>query len=273
MKRRALIKGLVGFAAVTLLMGETVFAADMSGFDIMKASTDRHDRPIEYSVEEMKLVDADGNVEEVRSLRRYARQGDDGLSKYLLTFDSPAGVKGVAMLTWETKGGEDDQWTFLPAFKKLKRIVGGGKRNYFLGTDFANEDLVEENLERYRYERQADQPVNGVPHYVVVAYPETKEAKKSTGYNHREIFIRQDDLFNTMVKFYERRTKKHVKTLTVTKESAIDNGGVRADESVMDNHKEKHKTISRIMSRDFDDAKVPAAVFKKRYITKKKHIQ
>ncbi len=273
MKRRAFFKGLVGFATVTLLMGKTVFAADLSGHDIMKMNSERHDRPIEFSTEEMELVDADGNVEEVRTLRRYARAGDGGLSKYLLTFDSPAGVKGVAMLTWETDGGEDDQWTYLPAFKKLKRIVGGGKRNYFLGTDFANEDLVEENLGRHRYERAEDQTIDGVPHYVVVAYPESKEAKKSTGYNHREIFIRQDNFFNTVVKFYERRTKKHVKTLTVTKFSEIDNGGIRADESVMDNHKEKHKTISRIKSRDFSEDKTPSGVFKKRYITKKKHIQ
>ena len=262
-----------GLMALALVFAAPVKADDMTGLQIMEEASKRHDRPVEYSLEEMQLIDGSGNVEETRMLRRYAREFENSLSKYLLTFDSPAGVKGVAMLTWETDSGEDDQWTYLPATKKLKRIVGGGKRNYFLGTDFANEDLVAENLSRHRYERQADQDLDGVPHYVVWAFPETKAAKKSTGYHFREIFLRKDNFFQNKVKFFERRTKKHIKTLTVLKTSDIDNGGVRADESVMDNHKENHKTVSRIVSRDFDEGKVPDAIFKQRYIKKKKHIQ
>lgn len=263
---------LTGSALSQVATSVTALAADMTGRQIMEAVNERHERPNEFSVEEMTLVNSKGDVEEVRTLRRYAREFDDGLSKYLLTFDTPAGVKGVAMLTWETAGGEDDQWTYLPATKKLKRIVGGGKRNYFLGTDFANEDLVAENLDRHRYERLADETIDGVPHYVVQAFPETKEAKKSTGYNHRIIYIRQDNLFQDVVKFFERRTKKHIKTLTVHKYSDIGDGALRADESTMDNHKEKHKTLSKISRREFSEDSVPDKYFKQRFITKGKHM-
>jgi hypothetical protein len=248
-------------------------ADEMTGRQIMEAVSARHERPNEFSVEEMRLLDADGQEEETRTLRRFAKEFDDGLSKYLLTFDSPAGVRGVAMLTWETAEGEDDQWTFLPATKKLKRIVGGGKRSYFMGTDFANEDLVAEKLDRHRYERQADQDIEGVSHFVIWAFPETKAAKKSTGYSYREIFIRKDNLFQDKINFFERRTKKHMKTLTVLEASQIDGDGWRADKSLMYNHKEKHQTLSIIQSRDFKDEAISKAVFKHRYIKKKKHMK
>ncbi|WP_051610072.1 outer membrane lipoprotein-sorting protein [Terasakiella pusilla] len=248
------------------------YAEDLTGREIMTTVSERHKRPYEYSVEEMRLVDASGN-EEVRTLRRFAAELEDGLSKYLLTFDSPAGVKGVAMLTWERNDGDDDQWTFLPATKSLKRIVGGGKRNYFLGTDFANEDLVAENLDRFRYERQADQTIDNVDYYVIWAFPEAQATKESTGYTYREIYIRKDNFFQDIVKFFERRSKKHIKTLTVTKSSPIDGEGWRTDESVMVNFKEDHKTISKIMERSFKQEDVPEEIFKHRYITKRKHMK
>jgi len=262
-----------GMALVLPIITGTASAQDMTGRQIMEAVSARHERPNEFSVEEMRLLDADGQEEEVRTLRRFAKEFEGSLSKYLLTFDSPAGVKGVAMLTWETAEGEDDQWTFLPATKKLKRIVGGGKRSYFMGTDFANEDLVAEKLDRHRYDRQADQVIDEVDHYVVWAFPETKAAKKSTGYSYREIFIRKDNLFQDKINFFERRTKKHVKTLTVLEASQIDGEGWRADKSLMNNLKEKHQTLSIIQSRDFKDEAISSAVFKHRYIKKKKHMK
>jgi len=272
-----MIKKLLQVCAVGVLfyglgLPEIAVAESKTGREIMEDVSARHERASEFTVEEMRLVDADNN-EDIRTLRRFSREFEGGLSKYLLTFDSPAGVRGVAMLTWELDEGEDDQWTFLPATKKLKRIVGGGKRGYFLGTDFANEDLVSEDLDRHRYERQADITIDEVDHYVIWAFPETKAAKKSTGYSYREIYIRKDNLLQVLVKFFERRTKKHLKTLSVMKSVQVDGDAWRVNESVMDNHKEKHKTFSIIKERYFEKDKVPEKIFKHRYITKKKHLK
>ena len=269
---RIVTRASLGASLLALVSWAPVHADEMTGRQIMDESSRRNDRPIEFTVEEMRLVDASG-AEEVRQLRRYAKEFEDGLSKYLLTFDSPSGVAGVAMLTWEKKGDEDDQWTYLPATKKLKRVVGGGKRNYFMGTDFANEDLVAENLDRFRYDRQPDQVIDGVDHYVVNAYPEAAETKKSTGYDHREIYIRKDNFFQDIVKFYERRTKKHKKTLTVTKAVPIDGEGWRTEEAVMDNLKEDHKTYTKILERSFSEDSVPDSIFKHRTIEKNRHMR
>ena len=77
-------------------------------------------------------------------------------------FDSPAGVEGVALLTWQVASGEDDQWISLPAAGgDLKRQASGSKRNYFMGTDFANEDLVAEDRSKYSYERSDDVTIAG----------------------------------------------------------------------------------------------------------------
>ncbi len=247
-------------------------ADDLSGRKVMEMVKDKHEKPVEFSVSEMVLIDSSGE-ESNRLMNSYSRKFDGELFKTLLTFKSPAGVKGVANLNWEKEDGDDDQWTFLPGLGKLKRVVGGGKRSFFMGTDFANEDLVSENLDNHRYERQDDETIDGEEFYVVDAYPENKETKKNTGYSHRRLYVRKDIMMETIVKYFERRSGKHVKTMTVEEVEEVGGGAWRAKVSLMENHKGNHKTRSITKSWDFSDDSVSPRVFKHRYLKSKKHMK
>ena len=69
--------------------------------------------------------------------------GDKGLS----VFDEPADVKGTALLTFTHKAGEDDQWLYLPALKRVKRIASANKSGPFMGSEFAYEDVASQEIE------------------------------------------------------------------------------------------------------------------------------
>ncbi|MDA7816679.1 outer membrane lipoprotein-sorting protein [Sulfurimonas sp.] len=243
----------------------------LDGRAIIDEVAERHDAKFEFEVQQMVLIDKKG-AKESRELRRYSREGSNALFKYLLVFDKPKGVKGVALLTWQNKDQDDDQWMYLPALSKVKRIAKGGSKNYFMGTDYAFEDLVSENRNKFRYEKQSDIVLDGKDCYVVDVYPETKQMKKSSGYKYRKLYIRKDIFFTVQVDYYGKRGK-YIKQQKLTDIEHIDGKMYRAKKSVMDNKKEKHVTEIIILKRKFTEKSVPSKFFKQRYIKSGRHIK
>ena len=60
-------------------------------------------------------------------------------------------VKGVNILSHTKIFEPDDQWLFLPALKRVKRISSRNKSGPFMGSEFAYEDLVSREVEKYSY--------------------------------------------------------------------------------------------------------------------------
>ena len=79
---------------------------------------------------------------------RNLEQENDG-DKSLVVFDSPADIDGTALLTFSHKTGDDDQWLYLPALKRVKRISSSNKSGPFVGSEFAYEDISSQELEDY----------------------------------------------------------------------------------------------------------------------------
>ncbi len=244
---------------------------DLTGRDIMDEISTRHDSSVEMEVQTMTLDDNKGTTQ-VRELRQFGAKQDSGLYKYLLAFDNPRGIKGVALLTWENPGGDDDQWTFLPAMgKKLKRIASGGRKNLFMGTDFAFEDLMSEEKDNFRYERLPDeQLVAGGPlSYVVDAYPDNDSLV--TGYEKRRIYITQDTFVIQQIDYHQKRTGKLIKQLVASDLVNVEGDLWRANTRQMKSLTKNHQTTIKTTSRSFSADDVPDAVFTHRYITSMRH--
>ncbi len=89
----------------------------------------------------MTLVDSKGK-ERTRSLdQRLASFG--GVDKKIMVFQSPADVRGTSFMNWSyaEAGKGDDQWIYMPALKRVKRITSDGKGGSFMGSDFSYDDL------------------------------------------------------------------------------------------------------------------------------------
>lgn len=187
-----------------LLAGALSAAASaQSGREIMQEQRRRHQPRTEETRVEMKLVDSRGRERE-REMMTISQRGEDGLSKTLVKFLAPSDVRDTGLLTWERpEDQEDDQWLYLPAARSVRRIAGGGKKNAFMGTDFAYEDLRPENLAAHEYELLRQETVDGQPTWVVEAVPATDKEEKDSGYAKRIFWIRKDNYLTVKTELYD----------------------------------------------------------------------
>jgi hypothetical protein len=133
----------------------------------------------------MELEDKRGNLRtrETRSFRKDF--GEERRS--LLFYESPKNVKDTAFLTFDyaEPGRDDDQWLYLPALRKTRRISGADRGGAFLGTDFSYEDIKKETrigVEDYAHKSLRREPVEGRPCIVVEHVPVSAEVARELGY-------------------------------------------------------------------------------------------
>jgi len=167
--------------------------------------------------------------------RRYIRvmglevegDGDKGLS----IFDEPADVKGTAMLTYSHKIETDDQWLYLPALKRVKRIASRNKSGPYMGSEFAYEDLGSQEVEKYTYKYLRDEVFQGMDCFVVERYP----VDKYSGYTRQVTWIDKAEYRPQRTDYYDRKNGL-LKTLTFTGYKKYLENHWRPDEMFMENH-------------------------------------
>jgi hypothetical protein len=218
----------------------------------------------------MVLVDKNGN-EEKRSLRDFSKEIEEDVNRYLLVFDSPNPIKGTALLTWDNKDQEDDQWMYLPAQRRMRRIAKGGKKGYFMGTDFTFEDMEPEELDDFDYHILRSDAISNLDCWVIKATPAGEEVAKTSGYGYRNLWVLKQYFFTVKIEFFDKINKK-IKTQINGRLKKIDGQRYRSNKSIMTNHKTNHKTIMEVLSRKIDTP-VDSAIFTERYITSGRHIR
>ena len=168
-------------------------AADLSAREIMQKVNDRDDGDDRVSDMEMILIDKRGQ-ERVRKMRTFSK--DKGtIEQSLMFFLSPADVRDTGFLTFDfdEPGKDDDQWLYLPALKKTKRIASGDKSGSFMGSDFSYSDMSKRNLDNYDYKLMKETEVKGHKVWQIESIPNTAEEIKETGYTKSVSFVRQDN--------------------------------------------------------------------------------
>lgn len=165
---------------------DTPAAWGQSGLDIMRQRRELHDARDEETSLRMTLYSRAGDRKE-RRLSNFVLTGADGLSKTLLRFLAPRDVENTGLLTWERASGDDDQWLYLPSLGKVKRIATSGKKNRFMGSELAYEDLRPENRSAHRYTLTGSEVVDGQDCIVIEAVPATAQQASDSGYSKRRL--------------------------------------------------------------------------------------
>ncbi|MBI4597817.1 MAG: outer membrane lipoprotein-sorting protein [Candidatus Omnitrophica bacterium] len=264
-------RALIGLT-VMLAMAAPLRAEELSGRQIIDQAIDRHEAPYDFEQQIMTLIDKKGN-RELRDTRRYARKGADGQFKYLIVFDSPPGVKGVALLTWQHEAADDDQWLYLPAQgDQVKRIAKGSKKNYFMGTDFTYEDLVSESREKFTYARLPDETLEGATHYVVEITPADAAFAKESGYQKRVVWVRHDNFFVIRTDYYDKQGKL-VKRQSAGNLESVGGDMWRAKTTNMENFSNGHATHVQVETRKLEEAAAPEELFQQRFLTSGQHMR
>ncbi|WP_147385570.1 outer membrane lipoprotein-sorting protein [Oleomonas cavernae] len=268
-RRIAAACAFTGFVAVAIWASVSL-ADGASGRAIMDEVAARHDLPHEFAVEAMLIKGADGR-EARRVFRRYARAFGPSAYRYLLTVDEPASVHGTAVLTWQRPGEPDDQWTYLPALSVLKRVIGGGRRSSFAGSDFTHEDLVNEDRDDYTYVREGDEAIAGAAVFVVTATP-TADIADDSSYAFRRLYIRQDNYLIVETRYYERGSGRPLKTFTVEEAEPVTARAWRPRVAVMTDLVTGGSTRVTTVSRSIAADSVPEDVFSHRFLESRAHL-
>jgi outer membrane lipoprotein-sorting protein len=151
--------------------------------------------------------------------------------KSLVIFNEPKDVKGTAFLSFTHKSGPDDQWLYLPALKRVKRIASDNKSGPFMGSEFAYEDISSQEVEKYTYKYIKDEKMSDMDCYLVERYP----VDKSSGYTRQEVWYDKEHYRPMKVVFYDRKNSK-LKTLNYEDYKQYLNKYWRADKLSMVNH-------------------------------------
>jgi len=211
--------------------------AEAKGLAIAKESK-RRDIGWGDSQSSLKMVlrNAAGQ-ESTREIRAKTLEVQGDGDKSLNIFDHPRDVKGTAFLSFSHPVGADDQWIYLPALKRVKRIASRNKSGPFMGSEFAYEDLASFEVEKYTYKFIREEACEGGTCYVVEQYP----VDKYSGYTRRVAWIDKEEYRNWKTEFYDRRNSL-LKTLTVTSYKQYLDKYWRAEGMRMVNHQTKKTT-------------------------------
>jgi outer membrane lipoprotein-sorting protein len=184
----------------------------------------------------MVLINKKGG-ERVRNLHQYFIDLGE-VEKQIMFFKSPADVKNTSFMNWsyEDATRSDDQWLYLPALKKVKRISNSSKDNDFMGSDFTYEDMEKRSPERDNHEFVRNETFNGEAVWVVQAMPKAEEQ-----YSKKVAWISQEKSIPLKVEFYDE-DEALLKTLTIEEVKQI-NGYWIVAKQVMKNIQNKHQTV------------------------------
>jgi len=135
------MKTLKSILPMSILLSGMIFAQDLSGLEVIQKV---YDRPTGNDMTGnliMTIENSRGN-QRVRKIKQFVKTVKNG-EKKIMYFLSPADVKNTSFMTWsyDDASKSDDQWIYLPALKKVKRISSDSKGDYFMGSDFTYDDL------------------------------------------------------------------------------------------------------------------------------------
>lgn len=182
-------------------------------------------------------------------------QENDG-DKSLSIFHEPRDIKGTALLTFTHKTGDDDQWLYLPALKRVKRISSSNQSGPFMGSEFAFEDLSSQEVEKYAYRYLRDEELNGQDCFVIERDP----VHPKSGYTRQVAWLDKEHYRIQKIDYYDRK-ESLLKTFTATEYVQYLDQYWRASTMLMVNHQtEKSTTLNwsnfafrtGLRDRDFD---------------------
>ncbi|MEJ2692547.1 MAG: outer membrane lipoprotein-sorting protein [Candidatus Thiodiazotropha sp.] len=184
--------------------------------------------------------------ESLRNMRNKTLEIEKDGDKTLVIFDEPRDVKGTALLSFSHKAGDDDQWLYLPALKRVKRIASRNKSGPFMGSEFAYEDISSQEVEKYTYRYLKDVSFEGKAAFLMERYP----VDPNSGYTRQQVWVDRERYIPLKVDYYDR---KHtlLKTLLFRGYQQYLDRYWRADQMFMENHQTGKSTLLSWEKYDF----------------------
>ena len=170
--------------------------------------------------------------ESLREVRVKVLEAENDGNMSLFVFDQPRDARGTALLIHSHKDRPDDQWLYLPALKRVKRISSSNRSGSFMGSEFTYEDMTVQEVEKFTYRYLRDEPCGDGLDCVVT---ERVPVEKGSVYRRQEVWRDKEELRVWKVEYFDRKDA-HLKTLTLGEYQQYLESYWRAGKMVMVNH-------------------------------------
>jgi len=212
-------------------------AEEQKGLDISLEAKKRDLGWQDSTADMLMLLRNKQGQESIREIKMKSLEVLDDGDKSITIFNKPRDVKGTAFLSFSHPVDADDQWLFLPALKRVKRISSRNKSGPFMGSEFAFEDLSSFEVEKYTYKYLGVDELNGMTNFKVEQYP----VDENSGYTRRIVWIDTIEYRIYKIDFYDRKDSL-LKTLTFNDYKQYLSKHWRADNQEMINHQNGKST-------------------------------
>lgn len=241
MKRRRLLAGLALAPLFTPVLARA--AGALSADEIMTRNFFASKvKALEKSVT-LTLLDAQGARRErkIHALSVLMPNGID--SRLLVRITAPADVRGVGFLKHEHMDGEDEQWIYLPALHKSRRLAANNKKDSFMGTDFAYGDILTPKVALYRNRLTGSETVEGVDCHVIESIPVDERVQREYDYGRKVQWIGKEHFHEVKIDYYDL-SGRLLKTQLVKDIRLMDKAADRwaANVREMVNHQTGHRS-------------------------------
>lgn len=225
------------FLLIAVALAMPAFADEKSekqGLKIAKERKDR-DRGWQNSVAEITMILRNASGQEAtREMRVDTLEMKEDGDKALTVFDSPRDVSGTAFLSFSHAMEPDEQWIYLPAIKRVKRIASRNKSGPFMSSEFAFEDMTSFEVEKFKYDFLREDTYQGDKVFVIEQIPQDE----FSGYSKQIVWIDQKHYRVRKVDFFDKKGDE-LKTLEFEEYESYEVDGTtfwRPQRSYMYNH-------------------------------------
>lgn len=205
-----MMKGLIVLFSLLSFTG-TILAetAEEKGLAIAIEADKRDQGWIDQATSMKMILRNSQGAESMREIRGKSLEVKGDGDKSLSIFDTPKDVKGTAFLSFTHSLKPDEQWLYLPALKRVKRISSSNKSGPFMGSEFAYEDISSQEVDKYKYKFIKDDQLDGRAVYIIERYPQYEKS----GYTKQVVWMDKEMLQPLKIEYYDRK-KSLLKTLT-----------------------------------------------------------
>lgn len=200
-----------------------------------------------------------GREPKQRVLYSYAKDKGNAERWTLMRFIKPNDVERTGLLTKDYAGDESDQWLYLPALDRVRRISSSRKGGKFVGSDFQYEDLMDREVNMDHHRILGNDKVSGIGCTLLESTP----VKKSNSiYSKRVSCIHPKIFIPLRIDYYGRSKTKPIKRLQARKIKKVQ-GYWTIFDSTMYNLKTGHST--KLITTDIKyDQGIPDSLFSQR---------
>tara|TARA_B110000014_G_scaffold223400_1_gene181046 strand:- start:2272 stop:3054 length:783 start_codon:yes stop_codon:yes gene_type:complete len=184
----------------------------------------------------MLLKNKKGQITE-RSMQSKIMEVEGDGDKSLIVFKTPRDVRGIAVLGYAHKMKTDDQWLYMPALKRVKRIVSKNRSGPFLGSEFSLEDLSFQEIEKFSYSYIGEEQLNEKDCYLIERTP----LDPYSGYTKQRVWVEKENYLILKIEHFDRKFS-HLKTQYFRGFNKYLNKFWRPSEIEMINHQTKKST-------------------------------